>query len=169
MKKALYILFILFTITFIAGAFYFTLKGDDEEEVGQKKLDNPLLFLDEVDLLPEYVQYGAMLSEQDLRIVMHEMSHQKVVAEEMWEKRLMDPELIEALYLMLNNHKYYNEDIYIEILTEWREGKFENAVEHHNTLWRLLDGDVGKAIRLATPEEEALYIRIVEQEQKKRH
>lgn len=75
------------------------------------------LFLEEVDdLLPEYVHYGAYISEQDLRTVIHEMSHQKVDADQKWGKRLMEPDMVETLYLMLNNYRYHNEDVYRAIL-----------------------------------------------------
>lgn len=120
------------------------------------------LFLEEVDdLLPEYVHYGAYISEQDLRTVIHEMSHQKVDADQKWGKRLMEPDMVETLYLMLNNYRYHNEDVYRAILQEWRKGNFQNAVEHHNIILELQNGTIGRATRLLTPEEEQIYIETV--------
>ena len=178
MKKA-FVILLATTLIACGGYFWFANTNDkskDEQlEIGKepvisvgKKLDNPLLFLEEAHLMKDYVPLGAYFSEQDLRVIMHEMSHQKVHAEEKWGKRLMEPETVELLYKMLDNYEYHHEEFYREVLSEWRAGNFENAVEHHNELWSLEDGTIGRATRLLTPEEEQIYIDTVKILEEKR-
>lgn len=47
---------------------------------------------------------------------------------------------------------------YRAILTRWHAGNFSRAVDEHNTLYTLMDGEIGQAERLATAEEEAELI-----------
>ncbi len=37
--------------------------------------------------------------------------------------------------------------------------RFSNAVDDHNSIWEMQNGEVGKAIRLLTPEEEKSHIK----------
>jgi len=59
----------------------------------------------------------------------------------------------------LNIKNYDNGDVYIKILERWSVDDFSNAVEDHNEIWEMQDGEVGKAIRLLTSEEEQAHIK----------
>lgn len=48
--------------------------------------------------------------------------------------------------------------MYLDILHRWGSGDFSRAVEDHNTLYRLMDGETGEAQRLATAAEEEEFI-----------
>ena len=88
----------------------------------------------------------------------HEMTHQKVYAEDKWGAFEMKEENINMLLSVLDETEMENEDSYREILNKWKNGDFSNSVEVHNSIWSSNEGDIGKAERLATPEEEKTYV-----------
>jgi hypothetical protein len=103
------------------------------------------------------------LKETYIQQYIHAMSHQKVQAKEKWSFFEITEGRINFLLKQLDVNKYENESLYREILTSWKEGDFSNAVSHHNSIWRLQDGTIGKAIALLGPEDEEAFL----QEQKK--
>ncbi len=88
----------------------------------------------------------------------HEMTHQKVYAESKWGAFEMKEENIDMLLKVLDETEMENEESYREILTTWKKGDFSNSVEVHNRIWSSNEGDIGEAERLATPEEERIYV-----------
>lgn len=71
----------------------------------------------------------------------------------------MTPERVHWLLDAVEEHEdYVDQDLYVDILTRWDADDFSQAVHDHNAVWTLLDGDVGRADRVATPEEEAAYL-----------
>ena len=46
----------------------------------------------------------------------------------------------------------------LEILSDWKNGDLDRAVEQHNALWEVQGGDTGKTNRLLPAEEEESYI-----------
>jgi len=88
----------------------------------------------------------------------HEMTHQKVYAEPKWGAFEMKEENIDMLLSVLGETEMENEEYYREILNEWKKGDFSNSLEVHNNIWSSNEGDTGKAERLATLEEEKIYV-----------
>jgi hypothetical protein len=103
------------------------------------------------------------LNETYIQQYIHAMSHQKVQAKEKWSFYEITEGRINFLLKQLEVNKYENESLYWQILTSWKEGDFSNAVSHHNSIWRLQDGTIGKATSLLGPEAEESFL----QEQKK--
>lgn len=102
---------------------------------------------------------------------MHEMTHQFVEADRKWGATPMCDDTINQVYNYVSTHNnfdsdsndsylnYYDEkQVLLDILDKWKKHDFSNIVEDHNTLWNMLDGDVGKATGKATKEEEAEYV-----------
>lgn len=113
----------------------------------------------QLGMLGDLVPQGGYMLEEDLRQTIHYMSHQKVEADNKFGPMLLiTKDLVEGLEGMLDNYDYEYEDLYREILNEWKAENFDNAVEHHNTLWEIDGGNTGKATRLLTDEEEKAFI-----------
>lgn len=119
----------------------------------------------QLGMIDDLVPKGGYMLEGDLRKTIHYMSHQKVHADHKFGRKiLIEKDKVESLYKMLDNYEYKHEGLYREILSEWKEGNFENAVEHHNALWEIDGGNKGKATRLLTKDEEKYYIVRYEQD-----
>lgn len=97
-------------------------------------------------------------SEKGFEQRIHEMTHQKVYAESKWGAFEMKEENIDMLLSVLDETEMENEESYREILNKWKKGDFSNSVEIHNNIWYSNEGDIGKAIRLAMPEEEKVFV-----------
>ena len=98
------------------------------------------------------------LSEDLIREYIHAMSHQKVRAKEKWSFFQITDERIDYLLGQLKINKYEDEYVYEDILTSWKEGDFSGVVEDHNTIWRMQDGNIGKATSPLNAEQEKKYI-----------
>lgn len=99
-----------------------------------------------------------IMSEKEFMQTMHEMTHQKVKANEKWGYTPMTPQQIEKMLMILDKADYKHEDFYREALTAWKNGDFSNAVKVHNTIWEWQGGTIGKAYGLMSPEEEREYL-----------
>ncbi|OLS33967.1 DUF6241 domain-containing protein [Bacillus sp. MRMR6] len=116
-------------------------------------------FKKETSLLVEF-KYGNM-GENDLIQEVHNMTHQKVHAEDKWGKSEITAEKIEMLFDLVMETSFSDDetkDMLVKILEPWRKGDFSNALRAHNTLWAYQKGTVGRATRLYTPQEELEYI-----------
>ena len=97
------------------------------------------------------------MSNYDVQLYIHEMTHNKVYADIKFGSRPMTGESIARLIEIEEKNSYQDEKFFLETLDAWQEGNFSNAVEVHNTIWNWHSGTVGKATRLMTPEEEQKY------------
>ncbi|WP_064093155.1 DUF6241 domain-containing protein [Rossellomorea aquimaris] len=104
------------------------------------------------------------LSELLIQQYIHAMSHQKVKAKEKWSFYEITDERINFLLAQLEVNNYKNEQLYIEILTSWKNGDFSNAANQHNAVWKLQEGTVGKASGLLSPKEEEAFLQSRERE-----
>lgn len=99
-------------------------------------------------------------TESSIMRTLHEMTHQKVKANEKWGAVAMTKENIQKMIKVVQDHKkdldHY--DVYIEMLNEWKLGDFSQADKHHNKIWRLQNGNIGKARGLLSEEQEQEYI-----------
>jgi len=98
------------------------------------------------------------ISEKLMRQYIHAMSHQKVRAGEKWSFFEITNERITFLLQQLDEKEYKNDEEYREILTQWQKGDFSQAVSDHNTVWRLMGGNIGKAKGLLTAKQEKDYL-----------
>ncbi|WP_050632333.1 DUF6241 domain-containing protein [Bacillus andreraoultii] len=101
----------------------------------------------------------AYVDELDFMQTIHEMTHQKVEADQKWGLTPITEQQIDKMLRTLDREDYANEEFYREALTAWKNGDFSNAVEVHNTIWEWQDGTLGKATGLLTPEEEEEYLK----------
>lgn len=98
------------------------------------------------------------MSNYDVQLYIHEMTHNKVYADIKFGSRPLTGESIARLIEIVEKNSYSDEKFFLETLDAWQDGNFSNAVEVHNTIWNWHSGTVGKAERLMTPEEEQNYI-----------
>ncbi|WP_044747076.1 DUF6241 domain-containing protein [Bacillus alveayuensis] len=101
---------------------------------------------------------GVDLSEKDIQNYIHGMSHQKVKADEKWIHYFITEERIQFLIDVVENGDYKHKDLYLDILSRWKDGDFSQADQDHNEIWRLQGGTVGKATGVLTKEEEEAYL-----------
>ncbi|WP_051317077.1 DUF6241 domain-containing protein [Ectobacillus panaciterrae] len=118
------------------------------------------------ELQPQPVQAPApepqpqKATDADIQSRMHEMTHQKVIADQRWGYIPMTPENIDTTIKLVEYSKDSLEhyDFYMVALNKWKAGDFSNCVTVHNQLWKWQGGELGKATRLATAQEEQAYI-----------
>ena len=92
--------------------------------------------------------------EEEFMQDIHDMTHQKVYAEDKWGSVELNEQNINALLSILDETDFADEDYYREVFNLWKEGDFSDSVEVHNKIWNDQGGYIGKAERLLTPEEE---------------
>lgn len=98
-------------------------------------------------------------SEYEVYNVMHQMTHQKVKADDKWGAIPMTKENIDAVHKALNDSQFtYKKDL-LQIIEKWQNNDFSAADEDHNFFWKLQGGNVGKAYGLLSPEEEQEFIK----------
>lgn len=107
--------------------------------------------------------FGENVQLEDMTVIqtenyIHEMSHQKVVAEAKWGFYEITDERMDWLLEVVQQHDFPNKKLYENILTKWKKGDFSNVVEDHNSVWSLLGGTIGKATGVLSAEEEKEYI-----------
>ena len=87
------------------------------------------------------------MEERKVQTYLHQMTHQKIVADKKFGAVEMSPENIEnMLKIASENYDYYEHSaFYEETLTAWKQGDFSNAVSVHNTIWKWHNGTVGRA------------------------
>jgi hypothetical protein len=166
MKKfvALLAIFIgFFIVGWIASNFVFP-KESKENVIDTSKtvivkdsrLKDALSLIDEEKLTLPINEHS---SEIEVIDVLHEMTHQKVEAEEKWGNVPMHPKTIDRVYQIINNSNFERKHHLLEIVGKWRMGDFSSADIDHNYFWTIKHGTVGKAVGLFTIEEEIEYIK----------
>ncbi|MCP3762890.1 DUF6241 domain-containing protein [Domibacillus sp. A3M-37] len=128
--------------------------ADENNEAAEKRAD----FFNTAKSIEE--EFPSNMDEYSVREAIHFMSHQKVKADEKRGALQITPERIDRLMevVFANQDTYRNADVYLSILNRWKAGDFRNADQDHNTVWQLLDGEVGKATGVLAPYEEEKYI-----------
>ena len=107
-------------------------------------------------------------SDQDqVMHVMHEMTHQKVITDDKWGDASkedkwgaipMTQENIAIVKKYVDASNFMDKEKLQEILMRWEKNDFTFIVDEHNFFWMKEHGQVGKAIRKATPAEEKAFI-----------
>ena len=127
-------------------------------ELSEEKFEN----YDEAGLNP----FGDTVEQNELgnnhfKEYIHQMSHQKVEADEKWGFYLITEERINWLLSGLDEVDLGDSDseaIYKAILKRWGDGNFSQVDQDHNTIWRLQGGTIGKATGVLSQEEEEEFI-----------
>lgn len=104
-------------------------------------------------------QFPDNMNDYDMENAIHEMSHQKVEADVKWGWFPLTKEAVDRLlYVTEHSSTLEHQSLYLHILTRWQKGDFSQADDDHNAVWRLLDGTIGEATGIATPEEEQQFV-----------
>ncbi|WP_117161077.1 DUF6241 domain-containing protein [Paraliobacillus sp. X-1268] len=99
------------------------------------------------------------LDDEDYQEYIHQMSHQKVIADEKWGFYLITDERINWLIEGLDQVELgETESIYGAILKRWANADFSQVDQDHNTIWRLQGGTIGKATGVMSESEEEAFI-----------
>lgn len=101
------------------------------------------------------------MSEGQLIQEVHNMTHQKVKADKKWGSSEITADKVQKLYEVIKNKNFKNsknKQMLLDILEPWTIQDFTNAVNAHNKIWSYQKGNIGKATRLLTPQEELEYI-----------
>lgn len=118
--------------------------------------------LDQVDGL-HHVGLTSKSSEAKILEVMHQMTHQKIAANQKWGAVPMTTKNIEQLESIVStSEKIQSDKVQKELLgfiENWKHGDFSEADAEHNYIWTLQGGTLGKARGLLSKEEELEFIR----------
>ena len=107
------------------------------------------------------------LTDDDIRLYIHAMSHQKVEAEEKWGFYEIHEKRIKWLLKGLEEASNLSDkETYKDILTKWDAGDFSTADKDHNVIWEMRGGEesddsIGKATRVLSKQEEEEYLYIM--------
>ena len=144
-----------------AGYYFFTQNSTSGGEI--TKVADKIEEREEKEGKPEKSgteEEDADMTEVDLQILLHQMTHQKISAGKKKGAVEMTQENIDGLLLIVqtNKHLYEHGPFYEDALTEWQKGNFSNAVTVHNTIWDWHKGTVGRATGLMSAEEEQEFV-----------
>lgn len=83
----------------------------------------------------------------DIYDLIHWMSNSVIEAKEGKKIGFLEPspENIEKLITILKDSNVNHKDFFIETLGKWKKGEFVKVEDVHNTAWKMLDGNIGKA------------------------
>ena len=88
------------------------------------------------------------------------MSHQKVKAEDKWGFLPLTKDRVKRLLEVVKDGQetYKHADTYLTILESWNNQEFSSVDKHHNAIWRLQSGTIGRATGILSAAEEKAYI-----------
>lgn len=151
----------------IAGIYFFWSGGEERATVAeidsktssevQSEIDKSFNSETPQSTKEEYEKY----SEGQLIQEVHDMSHQKVYADQKWGASEITADKVLLLMEEIKSaqfEKASTKDMLLATLESWAMGDFSNAVRDHNQIWKLQNGNIGEATRLLTQKEELLYI-----------
>lgn len=135
--------------------------GKQSNSHSKKMSESSILQIDEKNKQPVEKEFPMNMSEYDIQVVIHAMSHQKVKAEDKWTSILMTPErvnrLLEVVSVKVQRFEK-NGPLYLEILQRWASGDFSKVDQDHNAIWQLQGGTVGQATWILTEQQEEDFI-----------
>ncbi|WP_342542217.1 DUF6241 domain-containing protein [Paenisporosarcina sp. FSL H8-0542] len=112
----------------------------------------------EVRNMPVEEEFPMDMPDFQVGQVIHQMSHQKIEAEEKWGFLPLTAERVARLKEVVENGDYQNKSRYISILNRWAENDFTQIDKDHNTIWTMQGGTVGRATGILSYEEEKQFI-----------
>lgn len=134
-------------------------KGPDSK--AEKTVQSPLRQINEKNKQPVEKEFPMNMSEYDIQVAIHAMTHQKVKAEDKWTSILMTPERVERLLEVVKAKRdrfEKNGPLYIDILQRWARDDFSKIDQDHNAIWMLQGGTVGRATGILTEQQEEKFI-----------
>ncbi|WP_449539188.1 DUF6241 domain-containing protein [Ferdinandcohnia sp. Marseille-Q9671] len=96
--------------------------------------------------------------EHEVISVMHQMTHQKVKADNKWGAKPMIPDSIDSIYNIILKSDFSRKDDLLAIAERWKNGDFSRADDDHNYFWNYQNGTIGKAYGLMNEAEEKEFI-----------
>ncbi|WJY28049.1 DUF6241 domain-containing protein [Sporosarcina trichiuri] len=161
---------IILGVVLIGAAAYFLINEPGKDRVTIKKTNRPtensgkapILTIEEDRDVPVEEEFPASMDQLEVENAIHDMSHQKVRAEDKWGFLPMTQDRVERLTEVVEkNKKKYgkNADVYLDILQRWSNDDFSAVDQDHNTIWDMQGGTVGKATGILTIEQEQEFIR----------
>ena len=97
-------------------------------------------------------------SQSEIMAVMHQMTHQKIQANEKWGATPMIQENIDLVYDIIEANDFQEKDILMPIISRWKDGNFNQVDNDHNAIWKLQGGSIGKAYGIMSEEEERWFV-----------
>lgn len=97
-------------------------------------------------------------SEADVIQAMHEMTHQKVKADQKWGAVPLTANTAEAVYTIVENSDFKHKDDLLKIASRWKKADFSEIVSDHNYFWGLQGGTIGKAYGKLSKIEEQTFV-----------
>ncbi|QUW22590.1 hypothetical protein JSQ81_03120 [Sporosarcina sp. Marseille-Q4063] len=94
----------------------------------------------------------------EILVVMHQMTHQKIQANEKWGATPMIQENIDIVYDIIEANDFPEKDTLLSIVTRWKDGNFNRVDKDHNAIWKLQGGTIGKAYGIMSEEEERWFV-----------
>lgn len=164
MKNVLFIVLgclIIFAI--LGGTAYLFYQKQQHSALREKTAEKMIEKINQADPNDKKNPFGEQkkindLTDDDMQLIIHKMSHQKVKADQKWGSILITQNRIDWLLQALDKNKFAYEKAYRDILMRWKKGDFSKADRDHNTIWKLQGGTIGKATGLLSPSEEKRYI-----------
>lgn len=136
---------------------------EDKEPVNTMDSEENGAASDKIDIL---VAGGAVdidvdIPEEELQQMIHEMTHQKVIADSKWGSVQLTQERVYALLDLIDAdpNRFEHYDVYRPILIKWSNSDFSSVDQDHNRIWQLQGGTIGYAQGIMTPEQEEAYVK----------
>jgi len=100
------------------------------------------------------------ITETAVQDAIHAMSHQKVKAEDKWGFVPLTQDRVKRLLEVVKDggERYEHANIYLTILGSWNNQDFSSIDKHHNDIWSLQSGTIGRATGILSAAEEKAYI-----------
>lgn len=151
----------------IAGIYYYWSSGDERATIAE--IDNKTSSEVQNEIKKSFNSQTPQstkkkyetYSEGQLIQEVHDMSHQKVHANQKWGASEITVDKVLLLIEEIKSAQFEKEstkDMLLATLESWSMSDFSNAVKDHNLIWEYQNGNIGKATRLLTAQEELLYI-----------
>lgn len=167
-KKVLAILASSIVMMFIMGyGISFFLAGPSNDEIDSAQAEIEELFLGKKSLGHSVYSeelFGTMakdklLSEELIQDTIHWMSHQKIKADQKWgHDILITQERVGILIEVVGKNNFSHSNTYLDILNRWYVGDFSQADKDHNAIWKIQNGNIGKARGLLNAVEQLNYL-----------
>lgn len=126
------------------------------EEEALKNLAGRIGFIEGIEydtgLTPESTEGQVMK-------VMHEMTHQKVRAERKYGAIPMVEDTVNQVIEIVSASNFTNKEKMLEIVENWKKGRFNIIDSDHNFLWEQQEGLVGRAYGVLSFTEEKEFVR----------
>lgn len=88
---------------------------------------------------------NSVRTQKEMWTTIHHMANTKIIADKIRGEIEITPKLVKELICEVNESDYDDKLTLLNILNNWLNENFENAVDEHNYVWSKLEGEVGWA------------------------